>query len=359
MLKSLMFEPDLSKFSLFFTSVTRAVATCTGCGYVGDFEDDLNKWFPSSTAADYAIFESGLVDAATYVEQGLKWKDAHYAYLHYILGDDPVSTVSGGTVPGMNYPADLLFLGNPVTDEFSHMFLGLTVPMVNGLTNPYYNNYYSYGQLITPAMADGFLREAYMEADETLALGKELMGGNPTMVASSDHGFGAQWLAVNAGKVLFDAPPIMVGATPYKLTTTEVFSNCRSTGVTSGTPPVTTYPDLVKVCWAGGTAQVYVNNTLPTGITYAQVRTAVVSAFQALTDPANPGAQVVLKIMMKEELRNVDGSDSLHPNRSGDVVVVLKPPYQFDAATLGQRLPSRSSSASTATCLRRWTWLPA
>ncbi|HLO35856.1 MAG TPA: 5'-nucleotidase C-terminal domain-containing protein, partial [Candidatus Deferrimicrobium sp.] len=32
-------------------------------------------------------------------------------------------------------------------------------------------------------------------------------------------------------------------------------------------------------------------------------------------------------------LRNVEGSDSLHPNRSGDVVVVLRPPYQADAAT--------------------------
>ena len=37
--------------------------------------------------------------------------------------------------------------------------------------------------------------------------------------------------------------------------------------------------------------------------------------------------------MNKEELRNVDGSDSLHPNRSGDVVVVLRPPYQSDAGT--------------------------
>jgi hypothetical protein len=34
----------------------------------------------------------------------------------------------------------------------------------------------------------------------------------------------------------------------------------------------------------------------------------------------------------------VDGSDSLHPNRSGDVVVVLKPPYQFDAATFGKTI---------------------
>ncbi len=62
------------------------------------------------------------------------------------------------------------------------------------------------------------------------------------------------------------------------------------------------------------------------------------TAFSSLTDPANPGAQVVLKIMKKEELRNVDGSDSLHPNRSGDVVVVLNPPYQFDAATFGQTI---------------------
>ena len=40
--------------------------------------------------------------------------------------------------------------------------------------------------------------------------------------------------------------------------------------------------------------------------------------------------------MKKEELRNVDGTDALHPNRSGDVVVVFRPPYQRDAATPGQ-----------------------
>jgi 2',3'-cyclic-nucleotide 2'-phosphodiesterase (5'-nucleotidase family) len=35
-------------------------------------------------------------------------------------------------------------------------------------------------------------------------------------------------------------------------------------------------------------------------------------------------------------LRNVDGSDSLHPNRSGDVVVVTMPPYQSDAGANGE-----------------------
>ena len=85
------------------------------------------------------------------------------------------------------------------------MFLGLTAPSVNGIPNPYYNNYYSYGQLITPLSPMASCEEAYMEADETLALGNQLLGGKATMFATSDHGFGAQWLAVNAGKVLFDA----------------------------------------------------------------------------------------------------------------------------------------------------------
>jgi 2',3'-cyclic-nucleotide 2'-phosphodiesterase (5'-nucleotidase family) len=325
--KAMLLAPDLSQFSLFFTSVARSVATCNGCGYVGDFEDDLNRWFPSSTAADYAIFESGLVDAATYIEQGLMWKNAHFAYLQYILGTSEVPTVDGGSVSGMGYVPDLLMLGSPTTDEFSHMFLGLTQPEVNGLTNPYYNNYYSYGKLISPPVAEGFLQDAYMEADATLALGRQLMGAEATVFATSDHGFGSQWLAVNAGKVLFDAGlQNSGGATP-----TEVFSNCRS-GTGAGAI------NLAKACWAGGTAQIYVNSALPAGTTYDQVRSQIVAAFQNLADPANPGAQVVLKIMMKEELRNVDGSDSLHPNRSGDVVVVLKPPYQFDAATFGETI---------------------
>ena len=331
--KAMLLAPDLSQFSLFFSSVARSVATCTGCGYVGDFEDDLNKLFPSSTAADYAIFESGLVDAETYVEQGLMWSEAHFAYLRYILGTGPVATVTGGNVPAMGYKADLLMLGNPATDEFSHMFLGLTVPAVNGLSNPYYNTYTSYGEVITPAKADAYIRSAYTEADETLKLGRELMskpGVTPTTFAASDHGFGSQWLAVNAGKVLFDAglQSTLPSAGPPL---TEVFSNCRA-GTGAGAI------NLAKACWAGGTAQIYVNTTLPTGTTYEQVRTAVINAFSALTDPDNPGAQVVLKILKKEDLRNVDGSDSLHPNRSGDVVVVLKPPYQFDAATFGQTI---------------------
>ena len=99
-----------------------------------------------------------------------------------------------------------------------------------------------------------------------------------------------------------------------------------------------------KACYAGGTAQFYINlvGRHPEGIVpvaeYENVRNEIIQAFQGLTDPANPGKQVVSAILRKEQLSNVDGSNSLNPTRSGDVVVVTRPPYQFDAATPGQRI---------------------
>ena len=298
-LKAIDIAPDLSKFRVYFTSIARAIASCA-CD--PNFESALANMFPSSTAADYAPLEAGIVDEETYAEQGLMWSNFHLPALEYIL-----TTVQPDT--------DLLFLGSPTTDEFQHQFLALTGPAaVNGVPNPYFN----------PAKAatfQGYLREAYKQADDTLALGRSLMPSNTTVFASSDHGFAAQWLAVNAAKVLFDAG----------LQSPEQPCNCRAA---TGANPI----NMAKACWAGGTAQIYVNTTLPAGTTYEQVRTAVINAFQNLTDPANPGAQVVLEIMKKEELRDIDGSDSLHPSRSGDVVVVLNPPYQFDAATPGQTI---------------------
>ncbi len=154
-------------------------------------------------------------------------------------------------------------------------------------------------------------------------------------MASSDHGFAPQWLAINARKILFDTT-VRNTATGADVSVhpsgdpaaAGSLSNCRAGSAA----------DLAKACWAGGTVQIYVNPALPAGITYEAVRTAVINAFQGLSDPGTPGRQVILKIMKKEELRNVDGTDSLHPNRSGDVVVVSRPPYQFDAATAGQNI---------------------
>ena len=124
------------------------------------------------------------------------------------------------------------------------------------------------------------------------------MGGNPTTFASSDHGFAPQWYAINAGKVLANAG----------LQTPEQPSNCRAA---TGAGAV----NKAKACWAGGTAQIYINlaGRDPGGVVaagdYENVRNQIIAAFQGLTDPANPGKQVILKILKKEELRNVDGSD--------------------------------------------------
>jgi 2',3'-cyclic-nucleotide 2'-phosphodiesterase (5'-nucleotidase family) len=344
---------DASRFRLYFTSVQRVNASYNALGPTGseDFAETLARDFPTSTAADFAPLEALIVDEDTYVEQGLMWADAHFGYLNYIFKE-------------LDVDADMLFLGTPITDEFQHQFAGLLVPKdIDGRANPYYDNVDGMGSKDRRLdEREDYIRAAYHEADETLALGRKLMGKKDTTVmASSDHGFAPQWLAINARQILFDttvtsttsppvtyslhpsgnpaatfpAPPAGPGGTPL--------SNCRAQPLPA--PPVgSAPPELAKACWAGGTVQVYVNQTLPPGVTYEAVRTAVRNAFANLTDPgaanrpSSTNAQVIQRIMNKEELRNVDGTDSLHPNRSGDVVVVSRPPYQFDAATLGQRI---------------------
>lgn len=320
-LKLVGLAPDLSSFKLYFTSIERVIATCSTpeCaalypGLTG--EDPLEKYLaeniPSYISADYAPLEARVIDEDTYVEQGYKLHGVvSEAYLKFILDDLQPDT-------------DLALVGYPVIDEFQHQFLGLITPKdIDDDPNPCFDDTYCTG---TP---EGRLKErtsyiikAYQGADRELALARKLLGGNPTTFATSDHGFAPQWYAVNAGKVLFDA-----GLIPA-----EQFSNCRQV---SGS--------LIKACVAGGTAQIYIylrgRDSTTAGIPaadYEATRDNIIAAFQNLTDPANPGKQVVLNIFKKEDLRNVDGSDSLHPTRSGDVVVVLRPPYQFDAATAGQ-----------------------
>ena len=310
---------SISSFKLYFTSVARANATYNALGAAGSaaFEETLNASFPSSTAADFAPLEAGIIDEDTYVEQGLMWKDAHFAYLDHIfntLGVEP----------------DLLMLGNPVTDEFSHQFMGLVTPTdMDGDPNPYFDDLTDDnipdGRI---AIREGYIRSAYEEADQTLALGRSLMGASATVFASSDHGFAPQWYAVNARRVLFETT-VISGSVPVSV---------HASGATATSNCGAASSDFAKACWAGGTVQIYVNPTLPGGTNYAAVRTAVVNAFNGLTDPANPGAIVVDRVMLKEGLRDVDGSDSLHPNRSGDVVVVFRPPYQSDAATAGVKI---------------------
>ncbi|MDF2735241.1 MAG: putative 5-nucleotidase [Chloroflexota bacterium] len=327
---------DLSSFKLYFTSVTRAIATCA-CDT--NFESTLVNQFPTSTAADFAPLEAGIIDEDTYVEQGLKWADFHWAALEYIMTEVQPDT-------------DLLMLGNPVTDEFSHQFLGLTVPVdIDGDPNPYFDDLTNDD---VPddrvAVREGYIRDAYHEADQTLDRALDLMGGlsETTVFASSDHGFAPQWYAVNVSRALVN----------LGLQEREQSSNCRKAANDPAPPANVPGDTLVKVCYAGGTAQFYLNlaGRDPTGVpvsgtgtdcpcinqpqipaaNYNAVRQQIVNYFNNLTDPANPGKKVVERVFLKEELSNVDGTNALHPNRSGDVVVVFRPPYQTDASTPGQ-----------------------
>ena len=328
--KAIDLNADLSKFRLYFTSVQRANATYNALGPAGstDFEEKLNRDFPTSTAADFAPMEAGIVDEDTYVEQGLMWKDAHWAYLQYILGPAP---------SGLGIKPDLLLVGSPTTDEFQHQFTGLVTPTdIDGNPNPYYddltNDDVPDGRV---AIREGYIRSAYQEADRTLDLARDLVNVETNTFVSSDHGFAPQWYAVNVSKVLVD----------LGLQEREQSGNCRK----AANDPGTTTPGdtLAKECHAGGTSQIYINlagrdpaagNTpqVPAA-NYEAVRNQIIAAFQNMDDPNQPGfQQVVLKVMKKEELRNVDGTDALHPSRSGDVVVVFRPPYQTDAQTPGQ-----------------------
>ena len=329
--KLISLAADASQFKLYDTSLARAIAKCgSPCAALpagGAGEDRLEKYIADNllpwAAADFAPEEAGVVDEDTYVQQG---RDLERAYslqvINYILG-----TLQPNT--------DLAMVGYPFTDEVSHQFLGLVTPNdPDGSPNPCYDVMPKFddvqctgrGTANRVAIRESYIRSAYEDADEKLAITRQLMGGNPTTFAGSDHGFGAQRYAINANKVLFDAT---VNGTSLHASNANA-SNCGA-AVT----------DIAKACWAGGTIQIYINpatlqsTTNPGGPTYEAVRTAIINAFQNLTDPANPGKQVIMKIMKKEELRNVDGSDSLHPNRSGDVVVVTMPPYQSDAGTSG------------------------
>ncbi len=321
--KLISIAPDLSSFKLYFTSVERLIASCRidACAALpagGAGEDRLEKYLadnvPTAVAADFAPLEARIIDEETYVEQGRDLEAAYGdAVLDYILG-----TLQPDT--------QLALVGYPVTDEFSHQFMGLVTPTdMDGASNPYFDDVNGDGTKDgRVAVREGYIASAYAEADAKLARARQLLGGNPTTIAGSDHGFAPQWYAINAGKVLSDAG----------LQAPEQPSNCRAAATTN----------LAKACWAGGTAQIYVNlaGRDPGGVVsaanYENVRNQIIDAFANLSDPVNPGKQVIAKIMKKEQLRDVDGSDSLHPSRSGDVVVVARPPYQFDAGTPGTRI---------------------
>jgi 2',3'-cyclic-nucleotide 2'-phosphodiesterase (5'-nucleotidase family) len=321
---------DLSQVRLYHTSVQRAIASwptwTAPAGFTGSFEEYLAKTFPTAIGADFAPLEAGIVSEDTYAEQGLAWRNAYRPILTYV-----VST----------YHPDLLLAGYSDTDEFQHQFLGLVSPTLpNGDANP------SYDDANLDHVADGrvaarsaYLAEAYAGADAQLTLARSLMGANPTTFVASDHGFGIQFLAVDASKPLVDLGLLSKPQT----------SNCRT--------PIGETIGKAKACWAGGAVQIYLNvaGRDPAGGGLQQVAATAVdstvaairAAYAGLVDSNDwtgdgqpEGWKVIDRTFTKAEARyipNGPGStaDMAHPTRTGDLVAFAYPPYQFDAATPG------------------------
>jgi 2',3'-cyclic-nucleotide 2'-phosphodiesterase (5'-nucleotidase family)/predicted AlkP superfamily phosphohydrolase/phosphomutase len=321
--------PDLSSFGLYYTSLTRpnahcATSACNALPAGAPGEDKLAKYIadnlPPAIFGDFAPEEAGIIDEDTWYQQTVGLNQAYdKAVFRYVLG-----TLQPDT--------DVLLAGTDQTDEVSHQILGLLTPTApDGSPNPYYDRVAGTGSRdnrITQRSA--YLSGAYASADDRLSLVRKLLR-NSDVLASSDHGFAPQWYAVDA-------------ALPLKqlgLQDVEQTSNCRPAATSAAGKTV------AKACWAGATAQIYLSvvGRNPDGVIapadYGATVDRIVAAYQNLKDPAT-GQPLVEKVLTKAQLGNVDGSDSLQPTRSGDVVVVTKVPYEFDAQTTGTLVaPSR------------------
>ncbi len=321
---------DLSRFSLYFTSLTRpnahcSTAACNALPAGAPGEDRLAKYIadnlPPAVFGDFAPEEAGIIDEDTWFQQVVDLNQAYdLAVDRFVLG-----TLQPDT--------DVLLAGTDQTDEVSHQVLGLLTPTApDGSPNPYFDRVAGTGPRDGRVVQrTAYLEGAYHSADARLGVLRSLVGHDPDILASSDHGFAPQWLAIDA-------------ALPLKqlgLQDVEQTSNCRPAAASA--PGGT----IAKECEAGGTAQIYLNlkGRDPDGVLdpsqYQSTVDAIVNAYRNLKDPTT-GEPIIEKVLTKDQMADVEGSDSLNPTRTGDVVVVTKPPYQFDAATVGTLVaPSR------------------
>jgi 2',3'-cyclic-nucleotide 2'-phosphodiesterase (5'-nucleotidase family) len=322
---------DLKQVRLFHTSVTRAFASWPGWpgepGFTGTFEDYIAERYPSSQAGDFAVLEAGIVSEETYIEQGAYWEKLYHPLIKYIIA---------------KYKPDLAMVGYPVTDEVQHQFLGLvTKKLPNGANNPAYDDVEVNGTKDKRVkQREAFIREAYEGSDKTMRIAQDAMRDRDlTTFVGSDHGFAAQFAAIDASKVLVD----------LGLLSRPQTGNCRpADGETLGS---------AKACWAGGAVQIYLNleGRDPAGGGFVQIPrpneaakvAQIKAAFLALKDtndwtgdgkPEN--WKVIDRAYTKAEARYIPNganstADMAHPTRTGDVVAFSYPPYQFDAATPG------------------------
>ena len=285
------------------------------------------------------MLEAGIVSEETYIEQGEYWKESYHPLIKYVLD---------------KYKPDLAMVGNPVTDEVQHQFLGLvTKKLPNGANNP------SYDDVAVDGSKDGrvkererFIREAYEGSDETMRLAQERMRDRDlTTFVSSDHGFAPQFLAhrrvqgarrprpafASADRQLPPAEtrrrrPRAPRRSPRPRSVTRA-ARRRSTSTSRVATRRHRAPDRR---WARSGQR-----------TEAEEVARIKAAFLALKDPNDwtgdgkpENWKVIDRVFTKAEARYIPNgagstADMSHPTRTGDVVAFSYPPYQYDAATPG------------------------
>ncbi len=338
--------PNLSRVRLFHTSVTRAIASWPTWpgepGFTGDFAEYLAQKFPTSTAADFAVLEAGVVSEETYVEQGLYWTTGHVPMLEYVVE---------------KYDPDLLLAGMPTTDEFQHQFLGLVSPKLpDGAPNPAYDdvdlNGVKDGRV---AAREAFIRTAYQEADEILTRARELMGKDPTTSSppttasrrsssrSTRASRSSTW-ACSRGRRRRTAarPRARRSARP------------RPAGPAARSRSTSTSPAATRPAAASSRS--------PADQVDATVA-AIKAKYLGLVDPNDwthdgqpEGWKMIDRAFTKAEARYIPNgpgttADMAHPTRTGDLVVVLVPAVPVRRGDARARSsPRRTSSGSTATC---------
>lgn len=334
-LKAIEIAPDLSSFHLYFTPVSRLTATWNGCGErpectaAGGFEESVNRQLGPAIAVDAAPLEAGLIDEATFVAQGTTSAWQSVDALRYVVGD-------------LGVRPDLLLLETGFPGEAErhfHTFPDEAVAADNAATPVSAENPDRRAELL------GYLRDAYTTADAFLAAGMELLGPEVNTIAVANGGTAPSWHVVDAGQVLVDAG----------LAETAQTENCVPAPVSAppGTPDPEALPvgPAVKACWSGGTALIYFNldgreaaGSIAEDV-YETTADAIATKFKALRDPRDPEAPVVASVLFQGDLRNVAGTDALHPSRSADIVVTLASPYRFGVGPAGEAISPASALA--------------
>ena len=231
---------------------------CNGLPAGGAGEDRLEKYIADNllpwAAADFAPEEAGVVDEDTYVQQGRDLERAYSLAGHQL---------HPGHAPAQHRPRDgrlpVHRRGLAPVHGARHARRTPTARRTRATTSPRSSTTSSAPDAARP-VASRSARATSAARTRTptrsSAITRELMGGDPTTFAGSDHGFAPQWYAVNANKVLNDATVDARHARDVSLHA----SNAQR--LRTAAPPTT---DLAKACWAGGTIQIYVNPTLPAG----------------------------------------------------------------------------------------------